>query len=129
MRALSIVGAGAVRWDEVPAPRLEGDGQALVRPLAVAMCDLDGAFLSGIIPVAEPFPLGHECVAEVIEVGEHELPDAPGIEEPVEQHQRRSGAAAMKRGEHTWTIGAPSQPRGTTWSRFAAASSGRSISS
>ncbi len=70
MRALSIVGAGAVRWDEAPAPRLESDGQALVRPLAVAMCDLDGAFLSGIIPIAQPFPLGHECVAEVLEVGD-----------------------------------------------------------
>ena len=41
-----------------------------MRPLAVAMCDLDAVFLSGAIPIAEPFPLGHECVAEVIEVGD-----------------------------------------------------------
>src|SRR4051794_17680577 len=70
MRQLEIVGARSVRWSEVPAPRLEGDGEALVRPLAVAMCDLDAVFLSGAFPVAEPFPLGHECVAEVIDVGD-----------------------------------------------------------
>ena len=70
MRQLEIVGARAVRWNEVAAPRLQGDGEALVRPLAVAMCDLDAVFLSGVIPIAEPFPLGHECIAEVVEVGD-----------------------------------------------------------
>ena len=49
-----------------------------MRPLAVAMCDLDAVFLSGAIPIAEPFPLGHECVAEVIEVGDAVRGVAPG---------------------------------------------------
>jgi alcohol dehydrogenase len=70
MRQLEIVGKREVRWNDVPAPRLESDRQALVRPLAVAMCDLDAVFLSGAIPIAEPFALGHECVAEVVEVGD-----------------------------------------------------------
>ena len=70
MRQLEITGARSVEWREAPAPALEGDAQALVRPLAVAMCDLDSAFLTGVVPVAEPFPLGHECVAEVVEIGD-----------------------------------------------------------
>ena len=49
-----------------------------MRPLAVAMCDLDAVFLSGAIPISDPFPLGHECVAEVIEVGDAVRGVAPG---------------------------------------------------
>ncbi len=78
MRQLEITGARAVRWNEVAAPGLHGDGEALVKPLAVAMCDLDAAFLAGVIPVAEPFPLGHECVAEVVEIGDAVRAVAPG---------------------------------------------------
>ena len=48
-----------------------------MRPLAVAMCDLDSAFLTGRIPIGGPFPLGHECVAEVVEVG-----DTVGVASP-----------------------------------------------
>jgi threonine dehydrogenase-like Zn-dependent dehydrogenase len=78
MRQLEITGARAVRWSEAAAPTLQGNGEALVRPLAVAMCDLDAVFLSGTIPVGEPFPLGHECVGEVIEVGDAVRDVAPG---------------------------------------------------
>ena len=49
-----------------------------MRPLAVAMCDLDAAFLSGVVPIAEPFPLGHECVAEVLETGDAVRGVVPG---------------------------------------------------
>jgi threonine dehydrogenase-like Zn-dependent dehydrogenase len=78
VRQLEITGARAVRWNEVAAPGLQGDGEALVKPLAVAMCDLDAAFLAGVIPVAEPFPLGHECVGEVVEIGDAVRAVAPG---------------------------------------------------
>jgi hypothetical protein len=54
VRQLEITGARAVRWSEASAPALQGDGEALVRPLAVAMCDLDAVFLSGVIPVVAP---------------------------------------------------------------------------
>ena len=70
MRQLEITGAHRVEWRERAAPALQGDGEALVRPLAVALCDLDAAFLGGVIPVAEAFAFGHECVAEVVDVGD-----------------------------------------------------------
>src|SRR3954466_11608748 len=70
MRQLEVIGARSAQWREAPDPRVEGDGEALVRPLAVAMCDLDAGFLSGVVPVGEPFPLGHECVGEVVDHGD-----------------------------------------------------------
>jgi len=78
MRRLEIIGKGAVRWADAPAPALAGDGDALVRPLAVAMCDLDAAWLAGMIPFQDPFPLGHECIAEVLEVGDAVRGTRPG---------------------------------------------------
>ena len=41
-----------------------------MRPLAVATCDLDLLIVRGLVPADEPFPFGHECVAEVTEVGD-----------------------------------------------------------
>jgi threonine dehydrogenase-like Zn-dependent dehydrogenase len=78
MRQLEITGARSVEWRDVPAPVLKGDREALVRPLAVAMCDLDAAFLTGAAPIAESFPLGHECVAEVVDVGDAVTATSPG---------------------------------------------------
>jgi alcohol dehydrogenase len=43
---------------------------ALVRPVAVATCDLDALIIAGSSPFAPPFPLGHECVAQVVELGD-----------------------------------------------------------
>ena len=78
MRQLEITGVRAVEWREAPEPALGGDGEAIVRPLAVAMCDLDAGFLTGLVPVGEPFPLGHECIAEVVDVGDAVTSVAPG---------------------------------------------------
>jgi threonine dehydrogenase-like Zn-dependent dehydrogenase len=78
MRQLEIIGTRTVEWREAPAPVLQGDGEALVRPLAVALCDLDAVFLAGALPIAEPFALGHECVAEVLDVGDAVTTFAPG---------------------------------------------------
>ena len=69
MQTLMFVGAGKVEWRESPAPRLEGDGEALIRPIAVATCDLDAAIVRGRVPFPAPFALGHEAVAKVLEVG------------------------------------------------------------
>jgi threonine dehydrogenase-like Zn-dependent dehydrogenase len=42
-----------------------------VRPLAVATCDIDAAIVSGQAWWFQgAFPLGHECVAEIVEVGD-----------------------------------------------------------
>jgi threonine dehydrogenase-like Zn-dependent dehydrogenase len=69
MRQLEFIEAGKLEWREAPDPKLEGDGEALVRPVALATCDIDVAFVQGRFP-AESFPFGHECVAEVTDVGD-----------------------------------------------------------
>jgi threonine dehydrogenase-like Zn-dependent dehydrogenase len=69
MRQLEFVEKGKLEWRDAPQPKLEGDGEALVRPVALATCDIDVAFVRGRFP-AEPFPFGHECVAEVTDVGD-----------------------------------------------------------
>lgn len=70
MQELTFVEPGKLEWREAPEPRLEGDGQALIRPLAVATCDLDMAVVAGKYPMPGPFAFGHECVAEVVDVGD-----------------------------------------------------------
>lgn len=70
MRELTFIGKGKLEWREADEPRLQGDGEALVRPLSVATCDLDRLLVAGMAPVDEPFPFGHEGVAEVTEVGD-----------------------------------------------------------
>src|SRR5689334_9560552 len=70
MRQLVFSGPGSLEWREAPEPRVSSDACALVRPVAVATCDLDALIVSGASPFPAPFPLGHECVAEVIDVGD-----------------------------------------------------------
>lgn len=69
MNQLVLEGPGTVAWHDVPEPALDGPAQALVRPLAVALCDMDHAMVTGATPIPPPIELGHECVAEVLEVG------------------------------------------------------------
>ena len=78
MRQLTFLEPGSVEWRDVAEPRLEADGEALVRPMAVATCDLDLGFVRGQVPVAAEFPLGHEGVAEVVDVGDGVTSVAPG---------------------------------------------------
>jgi threonine dehydrogenase-like Zn-dependent dehydrogenase len=59
-----------LEWREAPDPSLSSDRGALVRPLAVATCDIDALIVQGGAPFEPPFPLGHECVAEVVDVGD-----------------------------------------------------------
>ncbi len=67
MRALVLSGPGRLAWEEVPDPAVAPHG-ALVRPLAVARCDLDAPMAAlGLFP--GPFPVGHEVVGEVVGVG------------------------------------------------------------
>ena len=63
MRSLVLEDTRRLAWHEVPEPKRE----AIVRPLAVAMCDLDQPMIFGETPFAMPVHLGHECVAEVVE--------------------------------------------------------------
>ena len=70
MRALYFTGPGGLEWRDVDAPRIEGDAQAIVRPIAATTCDLDRALIAGRAPLPPPFALGHEAVAEVVDVGD-----------------------------------------------------------
>ncbi len=70
MKQLLLDGPGAVHWVDTDAPDLAGPDAALVRPVAVATCDLDVAVLAGRYPLPGPYPFGHEGVAEVLAVGD-----------------------------------------------------------
>jgi alcohol dehydrogenase len=78
MKQLTFVAAGELEWREVADAALEGDGEAIVKPLAVATCDLDLALVRGNAPAGREFAFGHECVAEVIDVGDAVASVAPG---------------------------------------------------
>lgn len=78
MQQLTFIRKGRLEWREVPEPKLEGPQEALVRPLAVARCDLDAAILFGQFPLRGPFALGHEFVAEVTSCGEAVKGFSPG---------------------------------------------------
>ncbi|MEV0246568.1 alcohol dehydrogenase catalytic domain-containing protein [Nocardia sp. NPDC050712] len=70
MKRLLLSGPGALTWDEAPEPEITHPAQALVRPIAVATCDIDPAVLRGAFPLPGPYPFGHEGVAEVVATGE-----------------------------------------------------------
>jgi threonine dehydrogenase-like Zn-dependent dehydrogenase len=101
MRELQLIRSGRLEWREVPPPRLEQPTDAIVRPFIAARCDGDtvpihrpvsralqlgmavGAIdpvvgcICGTVPFKGPFAIGHECVAEVVEVGPEVRVTAP----------------------------------------------------
>ncbi|MCA0155966.1 alcohol dehydrogenase catalytic domain-containing protein [Tsukamurella sp. M9C] len=78
MRELTYVERWTAEWREAPDPRISGDEQAIVAPVAATTCDVDTQILAGHSPVPGPFALGHECVARVLEVGDGVRTVAPG---------------------------------------------------
>lgn len=70
MQQLTCTQPGRIEWREVAAPALESDVAALVRPLAVARCDIDLFLTGGLFGSTEPFALGHECVGEIEALGD-----------------------------------------------------------
>lgn len=69
MQSLQFIEAGTFAFREVPAPRLKGEAEAIVRPIAASVCDIDRPLIQGTSPWKGPFAFGHEAVAEVIDVG------------------------------------------------------------
>lgn len=92
MQQLYFIKKGKLEWREVPKPKIENGREVIVRPFAVAKCDLDDAFLFDNVSLKikignalgmvdpyyskhfgnllkGPFPFGHECVAQVVEAG------------------------------------------------------------
>jgi threonine dehydrogenase-like Zn-dependent dehydrogenase len=70
MQALIYTEPGQLCFREVAEPVLSSPSAALVRPIVVTSCDLDGAIVRGLTAFEPPFALGHEFVAEVTQVGE-----------------------------------------------------------
>ena len=69
MKQLLMSEPGSLDWNEVPEPEVASAGQALVRPVAVATCDLDYPIVTGQTPIPGPIAVGHEGIAEVVEIG------------------------------------------------------------
>src|SRR3954469_10373993 len=67
MRSLVLEEPRRLSWQDVPEPERRLEREAIVRPLAVATCDLDQPMIFGRTPFQFPIHLGHECVAEVVE--------------------------------------------------------------
>ncbi|MFG1935095.1 zinc-binding dehydrogenase [Mycobacterium sp. NPDC048908] len=70
MRRLMFEAAGEYAWRDAPDPQLTAPEQAIVRPAAVACCDLDVAVAEGRLPMPPGHAVGHEGVAEVVAVGD-----------------------------------------------------------
>src|SRR6202789_3796230 len=70
MRQLTFDEPGRYGWRAVPDPEITAPGQALVKPLLVACCDLDVAVARGAAPLPPGYAVGHEGVAEVVAVGD-----------------------------------------------------------
>lgn len=70
MRRLTCIGPNAVEWREVPDAQLIDSTDALVRPVAVARCEIDPLLIMVGPTTADGFALGHEAVVEVVAVGD-----------------------------------------------------------
>jgi alcohol dehydrogenase len=97
VRELNLLSAGRLGWIERDDPVLENAGDAIVRPFVAGRCDGDAlpvhqhvsralqaglkagvidpavGHICGHVPFRGPFAIGHEAIAEVVEVG-------PGVE-------------------------------------------------
>ena len=49
---------------------LHGGEDAIVRPIAVARCEIDLPLVHGAFGLERPFALGHEAIGEIVELGE-----------------------------------------------------------
>jgi alcohol dehydrogenase len=78
MRALVALPGGRLSWRSVPTPPPPGPAGAMVRPIAIATCDMDPLIALGASPFPLPLQLGHECVAEVLAVGQDVVTVHPG---------------------------------------------------
>jgi len=70
MQQLMFEAADDYAWRDAPEPQITAPEQAIVRPRAVACCDLDVAVAEGRLPMPPGHAVGHEGVAEIVAVGE-----------------------------------------------------------
>jgi hypothetical protein len=88
MRQLTYVGPGQVEWHDVPAASVREATDAVVRPLAVARCDLD-------LPMAEvglfpgPFAVGGSGTSGSASICRRDAPRTVTVATPARQHRVR----------------------------------------
>jgi len=70
MQQLMFEAPGDYAWRDVPDPQIAAPEQAIVRPVAVACCDLDVAVADGRLPMLPGHAVGHEGIADVVAVGD-----------------------------------------------------------
>lgn len=100
MRQLTCTAPGRVEWIEVVEPVLVEPTDVLVRPVAVARCEIDPFLILTGPTRGKAFALGHEAVAEVVEVGD----DTGGItigDLVVPAFQMSCGSCRRCRGGHS----------------------------
>jgi alcohol dehydrogenase len=111
VQQLTFISPGRFEWHDVPAPVLRADTDAIVRPIAVARCDLDYYIATGVVPYAGPFAFGHESVGEVVDAGPR-AGVTPGQRVVVPFQLSCGECAACRRG---WTNSCTSFPFGAAY--------------
>ncbi len=69
MKALQYQGPNQIEWVDMEEARIEAASDVIIRPIAVATCDLDWGIIRGQLPFPAPFILGHEFVGDIVEAG------------------------------------------------------------
>lgn len=100
MRSLVATPGGRMTWRSLAAPPPPGPEAAVVHPIAIATCDMDRPIGLGGTPFPMPLCFGHECVAEVLSVGERVRTVKPG-DRVVVPFQINCGKCAMCQAGHT----------------------------
>jgi threonine dehydrogenase-like Zn-dependent dehydrogenase len=78
MRELIFVAPGRLEWRDAPDLKVSAPNDAIVRPIAATTCDLDRMIIRGEAPFAGPFAIGHECIAEIVSIGDGVTRFEPG---------------------------------------------------
>jgi len=78
MNVLKFIEPGRLAWREAASLHVNGELEAIVRPIASTTCDLDRRIIRGAVDFGRDFPIGHECVAEVLDVGDSVASVRPG---------------------------------------------------
>jgi alcohol dehydrogenase len=99
MQQLLYLSAQKAEWQEVPSPVLTTAKSALVKPMAVARCDLDRFVVAGQYRTPEPFALGHE-IAGVVDVSDQVISIKSGDRVIV---PFRISCGECKNGKRGWT--------------------------
>jgi threonine dehydrogenase-like Zn-dependent dehydrogenase len=78
MRGAVIYGAGDVRCEQLPEPKIVEPTDAIIRNAATCICGSDLWQYRGISPVPKPTPFGHEYCGVVQDVGSDVTSVKPG---------------------------------------------------